>query len=214
MTNPVGIFGGTFDPPHFGHLRTALELYRQLALAEMRLIPCREPPHRAAPGASAAQRLAMLTRAVGDEPGLVIDERELRRPGPSYMVDTLASLREELGDTPLCLVVGYDAFIRFDTWQRWREIPELAHLIVVRRPGAPSALQGELAAMFADRRVTDFAMLRAQPAGLVCEQSVTQIDISATRIRELVAAGHSVRYLLPDGVGRYILEQGLYPSAV
>jgi nicotinate-nucleotide adenylyltransferase len=214
MTDPVGIFGGTFDPPHHGHLRTALELYQQLGLAEMRLIPCREPPHRTAPATSAAQRLAMLAHAVGDTPGLVIDERELHRPGPSYMVDTLVSLRDELGDTPLCLVVGYDAFVKFDTWHRWRDIPALAHLIVVQRPGAPTALQGELAEQFARRRSTDFDALRAQPAGRIFEQAVTPMDISATRIRTLVAAGRSVRYLLSDGVDRYIQEHGLYQSVL
>lgn len=107
----IGIYGGTFDPVHYGHLRTALEVREAVGLDEIRFMPCRHPPHRSAPTATPAQRLKMLELALaGAEPGFRIDLREFHRDGPSYMVDTLASLRSEVGDTPLCLILGLDAF--------------------------------------------------------------------------------------------------------
>ena len=206
----VGVFGGTFDPPHFGHLRTAVEIYQDLDLAEVRLIPCRQPPHRPEPSASPAQRLAMLVAAVGDQPGLLIDERELLRPGPSYMVDTLASLRAELGPTPLALIVGWDAFAGLDSWHKWREIFELAHLIIVKRPTADLTPGDELAMLLNSRRVDRSAQLESQPAGLILVHVITQMDISASAIRALVARGKSARYLTPDSVCGYIEQQRLY----
>ena len=131
----IGIFGGTFDPVHFGHLRPALDVKQALGLREMRLIPCFSPPHRQQPVANPGQRLTMLRAAVGEEPELLVDNREMKREGVSYMVDTLSSLREEFGDEPLCLVLGSDAFLQLDGWHRWREIIELAHIVVTHRPG-------------------------------------------------------------------------------
>jgi nicotinate-nucleotide adenylyltransferase len=126
----IGLLGGTFDPVHNAHLRIALDVLEQLQLAEMRFIPSRQPPHRAQPGASPEQRLAMLQRAVQGQPGFIVDERELRRSGPSYMVDTLCSLRADFSETPLCLLLGLDAFRELHTWYRWQTIPELAHILV------------------------------------------------------------------------------------
>ena len=206
----IGLLGGTFDPVHYGHLRPAVELREGLGLTELRLIPCGVPPHRGAPGAGAEQRLAMLKLAVGDEPGLRIDERELRRPGPSYMVDTLSSLRAELGETPMGLIIGMDAFLGLDRWHRWRELADLGHLLVMRRPGVAPPARGELADLLAARRVDEAAALRGRGGGgvLLCE--VTQLEISASRIRELVREGRSTRFLLPDPVRDYIGAAGLY----
>ncbi len=215
MTQPIGIFGGTFDPVHYGHLRTALELQEALDLAQVRFMPCGTPPHREPPLASAQQRLAMLVLAVEEQPALMVDERELQRPGPSYMVDTLTSLREELGETPLCLLLGGDAFNGLTTWHRWQDLINLAHLVVMHRPGwtvAP-AQEGELGALLAGRLVTDKAPLHEQPAGCVLLQEVTQLDIAATTIRERVAAGRSPRYLLPEPVWDYIQREGLYRAS-
>lgn len=213
MSRPVGVFGGTFDPVHIGHLRPALELLESLDLAEVRLIPCRIPPHRAAPVAGPEQRLAMLELAVGDQPGLVVDRRELARPGPSYMVDTLSSLRAELGDTPLCLLLGLDAFLGLAGWHRWRELPELAHIVVTHRPGW--SLEGAVGAnevleLLHRRRLDRAGDLALQPAGGVWLQPVTQLDISASVIRKLVEEGRSPRYLLPDAVWHFIRREGLY----
>jgi nicotinate-nucleotide adenylyltransferase len=211
----LGIYGGTFDPVHYGHLRTGLEVKEALGLEELRFLPCRVPPHRGTPGAGPGQRARMLELALdGAEPGFALDLRELRREGPSYMVDTLASLREEIGDRPLCLVVGLDAFCGLPSWHRWRDLFGLAHLAVMRRPDAPEpAWAGGLAEMVAARRALDLAELRLAPAGRVAFLEVTQLAISATAIRRLVAEGKSPRYLLPEPVLRTIRSEGLYREA-
>jgi len=210
----IGVYGGTFDPVHFGHLRPALELHEALGLREMRLIPCYQPPHREPPVADARARLTMLRAAVGnDTEGLLVDNREMRREGISYMADTLDSLREELGDEPLCLILGADAFAQLHTWHRWEAIIELAHLVVTHRPGwslDATGLAPPLQSLWAQRRVDAAAALTAQPAGRILLHPVTQLDISATRIRQLVAAGRSPRFLLPEAVWNLIRLQGLY----
>jgi len=211
----IGVLGGTFDPVHFGHLRSALELLESLALAEVRLIPCGHPPHRQPPVAPAAARLAMLELAAAGQVGLRVDARELERPGPSYMVDTLAALRAEVGATPLCLILGADAFLGLPGWHRWQELTELAHLVVMHRPGweLDHALAAPLAQLLALRRVHEAAALAAQPAGSILLAPVTPLDISATAIRAQIAAGRSPRYLLPDAVWDYIRSRGLYAAA-
>lgn len=211
---PIGVLGGTFDPIHFGHLRSALELLEALGLAEVRLIPCGHPPHRAPPRAPASARLAMLELAVAGQPGLRVDSRELERPGPSYMVDTLASLREEQGSVPLCLILGSDAFLGLPGWHRWQELVRLAHLVVMHRPGweLDDHLAAPLAQLVETRRVHAAAALAAQPAGSILLVPVTPLDISATAIRHLIAAGRSPRYLLPDAVWEHIRAHGLYDA--
>lgn len=210
----IGVLGGTFDPVHFGHLRSALELLETLGLAEVRLVPCGHPPHRNPPRAPASARLAMLELAVTGQPGLRVDPRELERPGPSYMVDTLASLRGEQGTRPLCLILGSDAFLGLPGWHRWQELVQLAHLVVMHRPGwdLDDNLAAPLAQLVEARRVYEAAALAAQPAGSILLVPVTPLDISATAIRTLIAAGRSPRYLLPDVVWEHIRAHGLYDS--
>jgi nicotinate-nucleotide adenylyltransferase len=207
---PIGIFGGTFDPIHFGHLRPALELLEQLPLAEIRFIPCRRPPHRQAPVASPKQRLAMLQLAIAGEPRFMIDEREFARPGPSYMIDTLASLRAEKGSVPLCLILGTDAFRGLPKWRRWVELIELAHLLIMKRPGEPLPQEGELRHFLEARRICDPVQLKQQSMGLILPLEITQLEISATRIRNLIGAGYSARYLCPDATWDYIETKRLY----
>lgn len=193
----IGILGGTFDPVHNGHLRPALEVMQSLQLAEMRFIPNRVPPHREPPWLGEAQRAALLETALRDQPGFVLDTRELEREGPSYMVDTLESLRAERDET-LCLVLGVDAFLGLPTWHAWRRIPELAHLVVTARPGfaLDASMLEQLPAAIA-HRASDLA---SEPAGRILLQSVTQLDISSTLIRTQLQQGKSIRYLLPDAV--------------
>lgn len=213
---PIGIFGGTFDPVHYGHLRPALEVMESLELEELRLVPGRVPPHREAPGAGPAARLDMLRLAISDQPGFVIDERELGREGPSYSVDTLHSLRAELGpDRPICFVVGLDAFLGLGSWHRWEEIPGLAHIVVTHRPGwefEPHTVPGaeDALALLQRARLDSREALLSAPAGGVWLEAVTQLAISATDIRRRRGAGRSIRFLLPDAVRRYIHENGLY----
>ena len=203
----IGILGGTFDPIHYGHLRPAQEAMQQLALAELRFIPAATPPHRPPPVASSAQRLAMLELAIHDLPGLRSDERELKRAGPSYTVDTLESLRAEFKNTPLCLLIGADQFRSFETWHRWQEILNLAHLVILSRPGAaPAALPGWARA----RECADSRVLHTEPAGRLVFLSVSPQDISATRIRAALARGETAHGLLPPSVLAYIETNRIY----
>lgn len=210
--HPIGILGGTFDPIHYGHLRPALELLGTLGLAEVRFVPCRIPAHRSAPRVTADRRLALVRLATADQPGFVADDRELRRDGPSYMFDTLFSLREDFGETPLCLIVGTDAFRDLHTWHRWRELTGLAHIVVMRRPGALQPLPPVLEEFIAPRVIHDPFALRWKPAGGILFQPVTQLNISATQIRALLVRGQSPRYLLPDAVLAAIDDWALYRS--
>jgi nicotinate-nucleotide adenylyltransferase len=209
---PIGIFGGTFDPIHVGHLRTAHELLTGLDLAEVRFIPSRIPPHRPPAVAPEALRLRMLEAALEGLPGFVVDSRELRRPGPSYMVDTLASLREEVGGRSLCLLLGLDAYLGLPTWHRWRELPELAHLVVARRPGAVQEISGEAGELLRARATADRRDLSRLPAGCVLLLDVTQLAISSSAIRSLVAAGGDPRFLVPDAVRDLIEKTHIYAS--
>lgn len=207
----IGILGGTFDPVHFGHLRPALELFEQLRLSELRLLPCHIPAHRQQPEASAEQRAQMLQRAIAGEPCMQVDRRELRRSGPSYSVDTLHSLREELGEQqPLCFIMGMDAFMGLRSWHQWERLIALAHIVVAHRPGSAVMQISDLGESMAAAQVDSVEVLHARPAGGVLFQATTQLDISSTAVREIVRAGRNPRYLLPESVCAYIRENGLY----
>lgn len=210
MSDIVAMFGGTFDPVHLGHLRPALEVAEALDVAELRMMPARVPPHRGDPGASTRDRVAMLQLALAGQDRLVMDRRELEREGPSYSVDTLASLREEYSDRPLALVIGEDSFASLSQWHRWRELPELAHIVVMTRPGAPRVLDAALEDLAARGRATGPSALKESLAGRVLALDVTPLDISASGIRELLAEGRDARWLVPDAVLDYIRERGLY----
>ena len=196
---PLAIFGGTFDPIHLGHLCVAWEA-AELLDAEVLMMPAGLPPHRPPPIASATQRLAMLQVALRGQSRLIADGRELQREGASYTVDTLAGLRTEQGDRPLVLLLGADAFAGLPGWHEWQRLFELAHLGVLSRPGEQAPLPKALQREIAGRRVDDATALRSAPAGGVLELAVTPLEISATRIRQLLAAGRDPRYLLPAGL--------------
>jgi nicotinate-nucleotide adenylyltransferase len=207
----IAILGGTFDPIHYGHLRPALDCLQGLGLAQVRFVPLNVAVHRPQPLAPAALRLAMVEAAIADQPGFAADARELARPGGSFSYDTLQSLRAELGaDRPLCLLVGADAFRGFLSWHRPLAILDLAHLVVMRRPGSSAALDAGLAALCAERADEDLERLRTRPAGAIRFQEVTQLDIASTRVRDLIRRGLSPRYLVPDPVLRIIEDAGLY----
>ncbi|MDP1645048.1 MAG: nicotinate-nucleotide adenylyltransferase [Thiobacillus sp.] len=206
---PIGIFGGTFDPIHFGHLRLAEEMAEGIGLSRVVFIPAGQPPHRGAPRTAATHRLEMVRRAIAGNPRFAVDAREVQSPRPSYTVDTLATLRAELGDEPpLWLLLGADAFLGLPSWHEWRQLFELAHLAVAARPGAqlmqsdamPEVLKNEVS----QRQVA------AGSAGSVLLRQMTPLDISATAIRDTLARHGSARYLLPDVVLDYIHEHQLY----
>jgi nicotinate-nucleotide adenylyltransferase len=207
---PIGIFGGTFDPIHYGHLRSAFEMLQALRFEEVRFIPCGDPPHRGTTYADAEQRLQLVRLAIEGQQGFVADDRELRRGGRSFTIDTLATLREEFPDRSLGLIVGMDAFLGLPGWHRWDEILDVAHIVVAHRPGwkAPDiGVLGELISDYGTHRVDD---LHAAPHGRVHIHAVTQLEIASTEIRDLVAAGRDPRFLMPDAVRDFILETGLY----
>jgi nicotinate-nucleotide adenylyltransferase len=209
----IGVFGGTFDPVHFGHLRAAVEAREKLGVDDFRLLPAGRPAHRAEPFADAEQRLQMLRLAVSGCPGLRVDDREVRRSGFSFMVDTLEELRGEAGPAPLLLLIGQDAANALDGWHEWRRLFDLAHIVVMRRPEAHFNCRGELREHIESRRTADPSALRDSAAGLVLPLEITQLDISSTFIRALLAQGRSPRFLLPERVIDYIREQGLYLGA-
>ncbi|WP_333874780.1 nicotinate-nucleotide adenylyltransferase [Methylobacter sp.] len=209
----IGIFGGTFDPVHYGHLRSALEVKDIFGLDEVRLIPCANPPHREQPAVTAEMRLQMLELAIKSQPGLKIDTRELDRYDlrqlPSYMVDTLASLRQEFPVEPLLLFIGTDAFKHLTGWHQWQRLFDYAHIVVMTRPGFE--LQ-QLDDFFKARLAGDIKELTQASAGKLCFQQVTQLEISATAIRDIIARKQNPGFLLPDAVIEYIKQHKLYET--
>ena len=207
---PIGIFGGTFDPIHYGHLRSAFEMLQALDFEEVRFIPCGDPPHRGVTYATAEQRSRLVELAIQGQDGFISDDRELKRGGLSYTVDTLESLREEFPGRSLGLIVGMDAFLGLPGWHRWDEILDIAHIVVAHRPGwkAPDiGALGKLISDYGTHRVED---LHTATAGRVHIHAVTQLEISSTEIRDLVAAGRDPRFLMPDAVRDEILNVEIY----
>lgn len=213
---PLGLLGGTFDPIHYGHLRLADDVRTALALPEVRLIPAGDPPHRGRPHASADDRLAMLDLACRELPALSVDPREIRRGGKSYTVLTLEELRAENSTRPLLWIIGADALLGLPQWHRWRELFDLAHLVVAERPGVAldPALPPALVPEWNARVASDSTLLRRTPFGAIYRQRVTPHPISASAIRAAIAHGaddlDAIRGLLPDSVLAYIERNGLY----
>ncbi|MEM9058216.1 MAG: nicotinate-nucleotide adenylyltransferase, partial [Pseudomonadota bacterium] len=157
-------------------------------------------------------RVAMVRAAVAQQPGFAVDDRELRRAGPSYTVDTLESLRDERPDTPLCLIVGMDAFLGLPTWHRWQRVLEFAHVIVAHRPGWQAPDSGPLGALIAECGTDCAERLHREPAGRVLDHSVTQLEISSSAIRALIARGDDPRFLMPDAVRDQIVATRCYTA--
>ena len=210
---PIGVFGGTFDPVHFGHLRLAEEMADALGLERVLFIPAGQPPHRGAPRTAASHRLEMVRRAIAGNPRFVADAREVQRPQPSYTVDTLTALRAELGnEQTLWLLLGADAFLGLPGWHDWRRLFELANIAVAERPGArlmqSGAIMEPLKSEISQRQPAEGPAIG--PAGSVLLRATPPLDISATAIRDILARHGSARYLLPDAVLDYIHEHHLY----
>ena len=218
----IGIFGGTFDPIHYGHIKPALSVMQSLNLSQLRFIPNRLPPHRAEPWLDVEQRLALLKSALEKYPEAIIDERELNREGPSYMVETLASLKDEFNDESLGLIIGMDVFFGLTSWYQWRSIFDYCHLVVTTRPGfdenfdqrfdqmampdekSDAASDTEDYAFLAKKITTDVSVLTSQAAGRILLQSVPQLDISSTRIREKCLNGEDVSEYMPAVVNQQL----------
>lgn len=207
----TGIFGGTFDPVHIGHLRTALDTKSFLDLDQVLMIPCGDPPHRDTPMTPALQRLEMVRLAVANEPGLNADAREIDRKGLSYSIDTIIQLRAELGPhEPLCFCIGMDSLTNIGSWYRWREFLDYCHIVVAARPGCEMPLVGEVADWVAHHRVEDKKALLQNPCGSLFVDEMTLLPVSATNLRSMLKSGESIRYLTPDSVIDYISKHRLY----
>jgi nicotinate-nucleotide adenylyltransferase len=208
----MGIFGGTFDPIHYGHLRTAFEMLQALRFSEVRFVPCGDPPHRGSTYADPQLRLKMVQVATEKRSAFIVDDRELHRTGPSYSVDTLSALREEFPQRSLALIIGMDAFLGLPRWHQWQDLLGLAHIVVAHRPGwrAPDiGPLGELLANYGTHRIDD---LHTNKAGKIYVHDVTQLEISSTEIRELIASGRDPIFLMPDGVRDVILASECYSN--
>ena len=213
MLQPIGIFGGTFDPIHCGHLRTAFELWQELRLAEVRLLPAGTPPHRDQLYASAEMRLQMVRAAVADQPYFVVDDREVRRTGPSYSVDTLSELRQENPQRSLCLLLGMDAFLGLPQWHRWRDLLTLGHIVVAHRPGWRAPTAGPLGEVMVDHGTGSIRELHQKLAGCIYVHAGTQLEISSTELRALLVAGRDPRYLVTEEVRQIIFMTRCYAPA-
>jgi nicotinate-nucleotide adenylyltransferase len=231
----IGIFGGTFDPIHYGHLRSAVEVKDIFGLTEIRFIPGAKPPHREQPVAIAMMRLQMLELAIKNQPGLICDARELEREGCSYTVDTLKSLRQEFPREPLLLFIGSDAYNNLTTWHQWRQLFDYAHIVVMTRPGfeiqelddfskvrlAMENCKGDFIRLgqlkpplednfFKARQTEEIKELAHNTGGKLFFQRITQLDISATAIRNMISEKKNPGFLLPDAVIEYIKQHRLY----
>lgn len=209
----IGVMGGMFDPVHNGHLRMAIEALEGLALEELRLIPCGAPPHRGSARGDCAARLEMLRLACAGEPGLTVDARECERGGTSYTFDTLVSLKRDFPAARLFLLLGADAFNILPTWHRWEEIFNLAHLVVMNRPGWKPGREGVLGDVLHQRLARGVEELKDAPCGGLLLWEMSPVAISSSQVRELINAGKSARYLLPDTVWNYIRDNRLYSEA-
>jgi len=207
---PLAMMGGAFDPVHYGHLRTAVELHELLQFSELRLIPSSNPPHRPPHLASGSRRLQMLEAAIKDLPWCSVDDRELCREGPSWSVETLEELRAESSERSLCMILGMDAFLGLSSWHRWQDILRLTHLIVARRPGWAAVAEEPLSLLLSKCETRDVADIHSQPAGRIYIQEVTQLEISSSAIRAAITGGREARYLLPDSVLEIIRATGCY----
>ena len=211
VTGTLAVMGGAFDPVHYGHLRTAVELIERLEFDELRFIPSANPPHRERHIAIATDRVRMLRAAIQGLPLCKIDEREINRQGPSWSVLTLEELRAEQPDRSLCMVTGMDAFLGLPDWHRWQDIFELAHVVVAWRPGFELPVDGVLGELLKERLSSRAADLHESLAGRIFVADVTQLEISSSAIRARLQASASVDFLLPPAVLDVIREVRCYP---
>lgn len=215
---PIGILGGTFDPIHHGHLRLAVEAFEQCHLQQVNFIPSGTPPHRTS-HATAEQRLHLVQMALHGNPHFVADARESYRTDACYTVDTLSRLREEVGEQqPLCLLLGSDAFLQLHTWHRWQQLFQLAHIVVMQRPGRPfgnvmAQADINLQQEYAARLAPSPKALHEKAHGHIVVLDMPGLDISATDIRRRISTQHSIRYLVPDSVAHLIYSNDLYRHA-
>jgi nicotinate-nucleotide adenylyltransferase len=206
------IYGGTFDPIHYGHLKPVEALAQQAGLARVTIMPNNVPPHRPQPQASSEQRSAMVALAIADRPLFELDERELRRATPSWTVETLSEIRREAGPKqPLAFIIGQDSLLTLPQWHRYETLLTLCHILVTRRPGYPLSMKTPANKAWLKRHLTqDIHELHQRPAGRILLADTPELAISATAIRQRLALRQSCDDMLPPAVQAYIQRQGLY----
>ncbi|EPF18428.1 Nicotinate-nucleotide adenylyltransferase [Cedecea davisae] len=208
----LALYGGTFDPIHYGHLKSVEALARQVLLRRVTIMPNNVPPHRPQPEASSEQRKAMIELAIAGNPLFTLDDRELSRSTPSWTVETLEQLRAEIGHSqPLAFIIGQDSLLSLHRWNRWEELLSLCHLLVTQRPGYPLAMETpEQQAWLAQNLTDSVATLHQRPSGNVFLAQTPLYDISATVIRQRLEENQPCDDLLPPEVLAFILQHGLY----
>ena len=204
----MGVFGGTFDPVHQGHLCTVASVRQQLDLAHVLFVPAARPRLRSVPAASAAHRLEMLKRALASEPSFHVNDLELGRDGPSTTVLTLEALHYDYQETPICFILGIDAFLGLPQWHRWTELLGLAHFVVMSRPG--TVLPMERPTWWVRAETTDLSIVHRRRAGSIVMVEVPPMDVAASNIRERLRAGDDISRSVPKSVIDYITEHRLY----
>lgn len=210
---PLGLFGGTFDPVHFGHLAPIKQAAVQTGIDCVLLIPCFVSPLKTSPKVSTVHRLAMLKLACQDEPLFEVDDRELKRQQPSYTVDTLLQLRSERPNTPLCFFMGMDSLVSLNNWHRWQDILKLCHIIVCRRSGYENHMPEVIKALISKHQTNDNKDLSNALAGHIFIAETDMLNISATDIRRKLAKGETLQTLLPPSVIAYIQQHKLYSTS-
>lgn len=203
---PIGVLGGTFDPVHNGHLQIAEAVLTEFPLSIIKFLPSYQPPHRT-PHASAKQRVAMLSMALQDHPQFSIDFAEIIRNNQSYTIDTLINMRAQAPRTPLCFIIGADAYLTITSWHRWQELLNYSHFIVVNRP---LSIISDHSSILIKNLSDDVNDMTTQLHGKVFFLETTSCAISATEIRNRVRAKQSITHLVPKAVADYIEQEQLY----
>lgn len=210
---PIALFGGTFDPIHNGHIKIAQMLQKKLSLEEVRFIPCKIPVLKEEAHADANDRLAMLEIAIGENPSFKIDTLELDRTTPSYTVETLRTVRSMLPNTPLCFILGMDAFLDLQRWYQWQELLNLAHLVIINRNSHLIVEDSVLAELMAKHSTANTEQLKSKLAGHIFQMHIPPIPLSSSSIRQQINSGQDVNEFLPPGVWEYIKTRDLYKNS-
>ncbi|WP_034474220.1 nicotinate-nucleotide adenylyltransferase [Aestuariibacter salexigens] len=207
---PIGVFGGTFNPPHYGHFCPVQDAARQVGIKRIMVVPCQIPPHKAKPETSAATRLTMVRLAAEHFNGFEVSDIELKRAGKSYTVDTLEQLRNDMPDTPICFFMGLDSLLHFDSWHRWQDIPKLSHIVVCARPGWQPDYNTNIQRLLEQRLTEAPAQLHRDKCGCLFFASVAPYHVSSTEIRQRLEKQQNLHGMMPDNVHAYINEHRLY----